>query len=183
MEDGYCIVKPPDVEDVWELDIGISRKHTFPADASCRMNPRYPKDIGLSDNLYGAGVPVISRKLKEVLENNLASDRVEYLPVRIIDHKGRVASGNYFILNPLDIRDCIDTEQSKVEWNSISPDRITTCENLVLKYGRIPQGQKIFRMKHWEYNILVLSDLVDVLNAAGMTGLVFRDIKGYNGIG
>jgi hypothetical protein len=183
LREGFCVIKSPAIEHIWELDDGISRISDFPADASCRMDPKFPRDIQLSDNLYGADVPVISRKLKEILEKEVLHNKVEYLPVRIINHKGRVASKDYFILHPLDVCDCIDVEKSGVLWNQITSDLISGCSSLVLKDEAIPDEYKLFRLKYWGYNILVRRDLVDTLNTAGLTDLVFRETAGYTGLG
>ncbi len=183
LKEGFCVIKPPNIEDIWELNDGISRISDFPADVSCRMNPKFPRDIQLSDNLYGARVPVISRKLKELLGKEVLHNKVEYLPVQIINHKGRVASKDYFILHPLDVCDCIDVEKSGVGWNQITSNQISSCNSFVLKDEAIPDEYKLFRPKYWGKNILVRRDLVDTLNTAGLTGLVFRDTAGYTGLG
>ncbi|SRR6266511_2134357 len=183
LSERFCVIKEPEIEDIWELDEGISRINNFPLDASCKMNPRFPNNIQLADNLYGAVLPVISLKLKENLEREVAENRVEYLPVRIINHKGRVASESYFILNPLDVYDCIDLDRSGVEWNKITSNLISYCKGLILKEKSIPEGYKLFRPKYWRSNILVRRDLVETLTKMGFTGLVFRETAGYKGIG
>lgn len=182
-KEGFCVIQPPEVDDLWELEDGISRIKDFPENAACVMNPEFPKDIQLADYLYGAGVPVISRRLKEILEREVSDNRFEYLPVEIINHKGRVASHDYFIVNPMDVCDCIDIDKSGVRWNQITSNLISGCKGLVLKKEAIPKGYKLFRLKYWGSKILVRSDLVETLNAADLTGLDFRNTEGYTGIG
>jgi hypothetical protein len=181
-EDGFCAIMDPPVEDIWELDEGISRAAGFPSDVACKMNPDYPKDVQLADNLSGACVPVISDKLKALLEKEVKVNRIEYLPVKVLNHKGRVASKDYYIFNPLDVCDCIDVQKSGVEWNAINPNLISGCDQLVLKKKAIPPDYQVFRLKYWGYNILVRSDLIDKLNAAGLTGLDFLAPADYTGI-
>lgn len=183
LQEGFCVIKDPPVEKPWELDEGISRIATFPPGVACEMSPRFPKDIQLSDNPYGSALTVISGKVKDVLEKEVRANRVEYLPVQILNHKKRVASTDYFILHPLDVCDCIDPEASGVEWNRITPGLITACKGLILNGKAIPQDYRLFRLKYWGFNILARSDLVDQLNAVGLSGLAFRDTKGYTGIG
>jgi hypothetical protein len=182
-DEGHCIIKDPPVEKIWQLDEGVSRAANFPDDMSCEMDPRYPKNIQLSDNLAGSVLTVISGKVKAILEKEAAANRVEYLPVQIINHKKRLASKDYFILHPLDVCDCIDLDKSGVEWNRITANLICACKGLVLKEDAIPPDYKLFRLKYWGYIILARSDLVDKLKGAGLTGLVFREAKGYTGIG
>lgn len=182
-QDGYCTIRAPEVDRIWELSKGISRVGDLGDGIECKMDPRRPKDVGLADNVRGAGFPVVSRALKQSLERDLTHNRVEFIPVRLVNHKGRVASDQYYVLNPLDIVDCIDLEESGVEWNRISPSSISYCKALVLKEEAIPEGFTVFRLKRWENNILARADVVSDLQSSNLTGLVFRPAAGYNGLG
>jgi hypothetical protein len=181
--DGYCTLKAPNIERIFELSKGISRARDLAEGIECKMNPQRPKDVGLADNVRGATFPVVSIRVKKALENSTAANRVEYIPVRIINHKGRIASENYFALNPLDVVDCINFDASGVEWNKISPDRISYCKSLVLKEESIPEEFVLFRLKRWEHNIALSSRVAAELIESGLTGLVFRAATGYNGLG
>lgn len=182
-QDGYCTIKTPSMERVWELTQGISRIEEFPDGIECRMNPQRPKDVGLADNIRGAVFPVISGRLRRALEPEITQNRVEYIPVRIINHKKRLASDDYFVLNPLDVIDCIDKEASAVEWNAISPGSISYCKGLILKENAIPAGFRLFRLMYWPNNIMIDGDLVASLKTMGLSGLVFRAATGYDGLG
>lgn len=181
--ESYCVIEPPEIDDEWQLDEGISRAADHPEDVQCVMDPEFPYDIQLADNLYGAGVPIVSSGIKQFLEGEVRQNRVEYLPVQIVNHKGRVAAEEYFILHPLDVCDCIDIERSGVEWNSITSGLITACGGLVLKDGAIPEDFKLFRPKFWGVNILVRNDLVASLSARRFVGLYFLEAEGYTGMG
>jgi len=181
--DGFCTIRTPSVERIWELVQGIPRAQDFPDGMECRMDPQRPKDVGLADNVRGAVFPVISGRLKQALEPATEKNRVEYIPVRIINHKKRLASDDYFVLNPLDVLDCIDMDASGVEWNKISPTTISYCKGLVLKQEAIPAGFALFRLKYWPNNIVISGDLVANLRQLELTGLVFRNATGYDGLG
>jgi hypothetical protein len=152
------------------------------APARCNMDPAFPKEVRLSDNLYGATMPVISLRIKQILES-FGKNRVEYLPVELFNHKGRKEPNEYFVLHPLDVLDCINLEASGVEWNNITPDRISRCKGLVLNHGAIPGDYTIFRPKFWGKIILIRQDLVDILQKEDLRGLSFRPVDGYTGIG
>jgi hypothetical protein len=178
----FCVIEEPDISKSWELTKGMPRLETLSSPIPCKMNPAFRKEVRLSDNLYGASVPVISRRTREVLEAS-TTNRVEFLPARITNHKRRVEPEEYFVLHPLDMVECIDTEASGVEWNRISPDRISRCRTLVLREDAIPADFKIFRLAHWGSSIIVRQDLAESLQGAGLTGLSFRPTEGYTGIG
>jgi len=181
-EDVYCVLEQPTVDDLWELDEGVSRADRWPDDASCRMSNDFPKQIQLADNLDALGLCVVSQRLKTTLESLTHKNRIEYLPIRIINHKGRVASKDYWILNPLDICDCIDIEKSGVEWNKIDSSTISYCKKLILKPQGIPANYVMFRMKYWPSNIVVKRSLVDKASGAGLSGLDSLEIEDYTGI-
>ena len=181
-ENGFCVVKDPNIDD-WELDDGISQINKHPDDAYCRMSPNFPDEIRLGDNLYGSGLTIISLSIKETLERLITSNHVEYLPLSIINHKGRLATKDYFILHPLDFCDCIDYDKSGIEWNSIDPSYISFSKGLILRNEIIPDDFILFRLKHWGSNIILRGDLAEMLLKENFTGLWFPDIEGYTGIG
>jgi hypothetical protein len=181
-EDVYCVLEQPNVDDIWELEEGISRAEKWPDDAFCPMSKDFPKQIQLADNLEALGLYVVSQRLKVMLESMTSKNIIEYLPVSIVNHKGRVASRDYWIVNPLDICDCIDIEKSNLKWNKIDSSTISYCKNLVLKPKAIPSNYLMFRMKYWPSNIVVKRSLVDKASGAGLSGLDSLEIEDYTGI-
>lgn len=182
-KEGCCVIKEPvGVEKRYQLDEGISRADGWPADIVCKMNPEYPHDIQLANNLYGTGLAIVSKHIKEFLLIEEQINNAEFLPVTILNHKDRMASREFFIMNPLDVIDCIDIEESVVKWNAIDPTLIRSCEQLVLDEDRIPSDCKIFRPKFLLLRIIIRSELVEKLVSAGYTGLHFKDPLKYRGI-
>ncbi|AKT40381.1 imm11 family protein [Chondromyces crocatus] len=181
--DGICkILEVEGVEKSFELDDGAPRAAGWPADAHCRMDPDWPKDIALADSLLGASLVVISGRVKKALDEAQLTN-VELLPIEIINHKGRVASEDYFILNPTEICDCIDKDASNVEWNDLDPDSICGCDALILDAAAVPETLAVFRLKHWKNQIVIRRELAEKLRAQGLTGLSFLEPEDYMGIG
>jgi hypothetical protein len=183
-KDGVCkLGSLKGVPDTFEIHDGVSRLAGWPADASAPMHPRFPKDIGFADCLRGTGFLVISAKARQVLEGAGVGkpEKIEYLPVKIINHKGRVEQVEYFIANPLDIVDCIDVEASVVKMDPINKSTITSAERLVLREQAIPPELKVFRLGKWPCTVIVQSKLADTMKAAGLTLLNFRDPLVYTG--
>lgn len=181
-EEGFCVIQSPSgIEDSWELDEGVSRKKNWPSDVACKMDPEFEKDIELADNLYGSDLKVVSAAMRVAIEAKQPSG-IEFLPTAIINHKGRVASEDYFVLNPLTVVDCIDIEASEVDWNDADPDTIMLCEQLVLKSGAAKNDVQIFRPKHWPRLILARSSLAEALEESGFSGLQFMDPMEYTGL-
>jgi len=142
---------------------------------------KYPKDIKLSDNPFGSSYFVISNRVREALTLLAGNSNVEFLPVSILNHKGRLASKDYFIMNPLDIVDCIDQEKSGVVWNAINPNMISSCEKFVLKEDAIPENIGVFRPKFMLTSILIRREIAAKLSAPEMTGVFFVEPSKYTG--
>lgn len=121
---------PADYE-LWE---GVPRSEGWPSDAAFRMNPAYPRDKKMPDAFHsrgGDGVPLVSPALREAIAAFDPPD-VEYLPVTIYDHKGRVASRDYVIAHPCRVVDCLDHDAMDITWNALDPMSIMVSMNGVL---------------------------------------------------
>jgi hypothetical protein len=169
------------VSDDFEIHDGVSRLKGWPDDASAPMHPRYPKDLGLADSLMCGEFVVISAKTKDFVENE-AMGKIEFLPIKIVNHKGRVGPEPYFVINPLEIVDCMDKDASVAEFNSTDEGFISGCEQLVLKEDAIPQELKVFRLGLWSGMILIRREVAEKMTTAGLTGLNFIEPAEYNGL-
>jgi hypothetical protein len=177
--EGKCVLTAAQqIEKGFQLQRGISRAENWPVDVTCEMSQEFPKDIELSDNVHGSGFFVVSKRLRDFMtEYGVAN--VEYLPMQILNHKKKLASKDYFILNPLSVVNCIDIEASEVEWSVIRTDFIEECASLVVQDSLVPPDVHVFRAKHLEADVLVRSELVDALKIAGFEGLLFTRAEDY----
>ena len=179
---GHCTLEATNIPEVKLMHQGQSVADTIAKDISYRMSDRFPDDIELSDNFKVAGQILVSGKLKQYLSSVLKDERIEYLPVSIVNHKERVALTDYFIVNSLDLVDCIDIKASKVKWNPLNKTRILSCKGLVFTPDALPATLRVFRPQHWGANILIDEGLAKDLAEKGFTGLHFFSAVGFNGI-
>ena len=157
-------------EDDFELVEGLPLADNFPENAEYRMNDDFPDNIELHDILHNLDEQlIINEKTRKFFENQEIKD-VEYLPVNIINHKGRKVKEKYYIMNFLKLVDCIDRDQTTFGWNSLDPDLMEDVENLTVDESRIPLDSHIFRIKHLTSVILIYKDLLDLINKAGFKG-------------
>jgi len=169
----FCSLQ--DIENMAEplmLRKGV-RLEPWPADVRLHMDPNFPKALQLPDCVKNlASAIVVSARLKEFIEAAKPA-HVEYLPVTIMNHKGKVASSEYFIINPYKLQDCIDQKASTIDWNAIDPTLISACTNLVLDEKRIEKNAKVFRLKHYPTKVLFARELADEIKKAKFTGIKF----------
>jgi len=179
---GSCVIENPEgFDDEFMLNEGVSLLEQWPERVVCRMDSEFPKDIKLTDNLYGANFPVVSQRIRDAAVALAATSQIEFLPVVILNHKGRVASKDYFIFNPLQTIDCIDVEKSGVTWNSINPDSISRVKQLALRDGSVPGKVDVFRPAHLQRKILLRRSLYEKLSDYGITGLSIEEPEKFRG--
>jgi hypothetical protein len=148
----------------------------WPRNVQLHMDPNFPKAIQLPDcavNLPDA--IVVSKRLKEFVEARKPA-HMEYLPISIINHKGKVASSEYFILNPFKLQDCIDQAASKIRWNPMDKNEISACTKMVIDEAQVERNAKVFRLEHYPSKVLIERKLAEEAGAAKFTGFDFIEI-------
>jgi hypothetical protein len=178
--ESFCVLTAlQNVDDRYELAQGVPRAKGFPADACFHMDPKFKKYVALADTLKNPNeIVVVSKALKEFIEQRKPRD-VEYLRVSIINHKKKVASDEYFIVNPLRVVDCIDKEKSRITWNSIDSEKISACDKLALKPKSLDGESLLFRLKHFEHAVMVDRKLAQAITDEGFTGVIFDEVDQF----
>lgn len=179
-QSNYCVLGYiENFEDDFMLTRGDSLAGAWPEDVSFRMDPDFPRQIALSDHLLNPENLIIASPALASFFKGVASLNLEYLPVTVYNHKGRVASDEYQIVHLINPQACIDTAASGVEWNSINPNWIDTVENLVIDESKIDPDVPLFRVKHLRDAIVIRDDLAEAIVDAGFTGIEFVEISEY----
>ena len=176
----FCSLSPPErIEEAYELNYGVSRAQNFPSDAIFRMDPEFKKAIKLTDALDNASFLIVaSRRLKDFFEKEKVSD-TEYLRVSVLNHKGRIAGDDYYIIHQVGTQNCIDLSQSIVTWNLINPNQISSIKKLVIDESLIAPTATLFRVKALPSIIFIRRDLADKIQKAGFSGVRFKEIATY----
>jgi hypothetical protein len=176
-----CILgKHSDIEDPWELYEGVSRAANFPSDFRYNMDPDFPHDTLLVDNLVNTDMSaVVSLRLKQFLEQR-GLKKVEYLPVMIMDHRGRLASRDYFIVHPIDPVDCLDYEKSGVRYSEIDPETIQEVKHLVIDESRLDPEREFFRPKGFYQVTFATRALAKAVDEQGFVGIRWVELAKYH---
>jgi hypothetical protein len=144
------------------------------------MNPEFKSAIKLADSLHNTdSLIVASKRLVEFLQSQNVVN-VEYLKVKIMNHKKRIASDEYYIVHQVGTIDCIDLKKSRVDWNLIDSNQISEVVKLVLDESKIDPKVMLFRATHLPWVIMVKKDLAMKIDKAGFTGLEFKEVKKLN---
>jgi len=165
----------------FKLSAGIELSSSFPPDAAYRMHDDFPDNIALSDVLYNPDSQiVISEKVRSFLDT-AGVQHIEYLPVKVLNHKGREVKERYFIANMLPLVDCVDLEKTQHEENLLDPDELINIRNLTVHEDKIPADFQLFRLKAISGAMLIHRALAQKLKAAGFRGFATPELSEYRG--
>lgn len=166
-------------DDLYDLMSGVSFANSFPTDVEFEMSPDFPDNIVLTDNLDNPdNIIVGSARLKSFLESQ-GIHHMEYLPVSIRNHKGKIASKDYFIINPTHPVNCLDEAASEPKANLILPGEIRKVNRLVLDQQKIDPSRDIFRIARFPMVTLVHRRLAESIDKERFTGVRWLDISKY----
>ena len=174
---------PNNLERQYELIKGVFRSADWPDDIAFIFSKNRPEGMNLNDyvrNKYGW--LIISERFKLILEK-FNVENIEYLPIQINNHKGRLASKDYWIANFIKLTKAVDRESSTFEASPLDESKVFSFDKLVLTDEVEKAGPLIFRMDEEPMMILVREDLVSRIKEEGLTGMKFtetKDFKTYN---
>jgi len=162
------------------LCVGRSIVDRWPANATITMTPENPgiKLCSLVGN--PKHFLLVHRDVKEVIEGEHARRGkdwpIEYLPVTIINHKGRPHSRDYFFINPLSLL-VMNTGASKVEYYKSNPTQIMAIDKLVLDSNKLADVPPIFRLQQDPDEYVVDENLHRLFQEREFTNLRMREIE------
>lgn len=170
---------PDQIKKQYQLVKGISRAKDWPGDVKFRFSDEQPEGLILTDFIENSfGWIVCSARLARIVEQ-FGGTEVELLPVAILNHKGRVASDDYFIANPLRLIRAVDHSRSVFVPHPNDPDLVFEFSSLALDASALATLPGIFRLGEKCRTILVRGDLARAALEAGVTGVRFLEPAEY----
>jgi hypothetical protein len=184
IEHGVVLRGLKGVKNEWELNEGVPRAST-PMDAEFHMDPERPHDTVLADSVGNIDMLIVaSERLTNFLRARALAD-VEYLPAKIVDHKGKSIPTPYFIVHPINPVDCLDAQRCGVTWDSLDPEYIDRLERLAMKESFERDAlegaftRALFRPRLYYRVTLVRRDLATAMDEAGFTGLRWLELEDH----
>lgn len=175
------------VEDVQNLDDtdrfvdGEPWGSAFPPDVTFQLNSERRKDTVATDNVSNVDLfALVSTPLKEFVEK-WPVQSVEFLPVTILDHKGKPLPQRYFIVHPFHDLECLDVAASGVQFSQIRKESMTRVKRLVFDPKFEDPKRDLFRIKNFPDLVLVSRPLAEALQAKKFSALRFIPATDYDG--
>jgi len=161
-DDWYCAITehPEAMRNPARPTNGTSMKGTYETLLDIRMS-RILNPVGLqvADVILNAvDWLIVSERLKDLLEKDSGA-RIEFLPFRLINHKGRVAVERIYVVNVLGSIDCADRSRSDGMDSPFEKGRFFNCKRLAIDESKVPADLKIFRADLYPPLVFVRDDL------------------------
>ncbi|NTX60212.1 hypothetical protein HUA74_06025 [Myxococcus sp. CA051A] len=172
-----CVIDqyPRDMPCIWQPTEGVPTRHLYPAALDFHMSRRMGGKV-VTDCLRNTlGYLFVSARFRHVLESSAGVD-IEYLPLRLINHKGRRQPGEFFIANVLGTLDCMDMQRSEYEPSALRKGEVFGLRKLELEVGRIEPSRNMFRLTTMPRLILVRQELVRAMEQAALTGVAVSPV-------
>lgn len=164
---------PSSIPEQYQLRKGVSRLNGWPEDVFFEFSRDNPEGMILTDWVENSPCwLIISDRFKAVLEK-FREENIEYLPIKIKNHKGRLVSERYWIVNFLVLIEAVDREHSVFKVDGGNVGGIRMFDKLVLREDILKSGPVIFRLKEQPMIVLSRQNLVERLNEEGITGMRF----------
>src|SRR5262249_41127287 len=136
------------------------------------MSTEFKKNVRLVDSVEnGFSCLVLSRAVVDFLESKKLKG-LELIPVAIRNHKGKIASEEYTLVNPVQGYEVLDID--RCEPQVMYEDLVISVERFVTKRKvEFPAGVGLFRDKRFTYPIFVQPALAKELEGKGFKGFFF----------
>ena len=160
---------PSSVKKIWKLTEGVPLGDNLPPHSEFPIDHKWGDMLpDLVPNVLN--ILVISKDLREILQNEGVKD-VEYLPIIILDKKGRIKSQEYCVANVIGSVDCLDIQNSVFQEDPLEEGQIIDIMCLNIHEERIPDDIKLFRLKQRRHLFIIRNDLLQQLNKRETSGL------------
>lgn len=157
----------------YRLATGDRARDIFPEHAIMRMSDSYPGIV--TPSLIGNVISylIVSTRAKDIIESLCSGCDIEYFQLTLYNHKGRVHTTDYWIVNPIGGVDCIDFQRSDITY--LGSD-IVSIERRVLATSKLQSAPHLFRILHDSQTYIASDALVRVVRDVGLTNFIFREI-------
>ena len=169
----HCSVlsAPPEMTDRFKAATGVRLGDAYASQTFC-MADEVP-GLLVGDFVHNAlGFLMVRDRVRELLATH-ATAEIEWLPFRLLNHKGRVAEERAWIANVIGTCDCVDLARTTGTPKAGRPGQFLEITELHLDESRIDPQRNIFRIAARPRVVVVRDDLRAALEAAQTTGVRF----------
>lgn len=123
---------------------------------------------------------IVHAAVKDVMLEH-AKTLIETLPFTLYNHKKRVHSRDYWIVNPLAVVDCVNKEHSDLTYFPEDLTQVVAVRKLVFDADRLTGQPALFRVPEARTRYFINHDLARDLIDRAFTNLVASEVEVRNG--
>jgi hypothetical protein len=155
---------------------GRSVAETWPADAAIHLRKSSGRKLTdvlstIKNNLF------VSARVRDVIAKHCAGIAVEYLPFQLFDHRKRLLSRDYVIVNPLGSLDCLDLKASNILWDEDDPNEALRVKKPVFSAKKLAEAPALFRIRQDETFYIINRPLALDLYAGDFSNLFWTEVE------
>ncbi len=99
------------------------------------------------------------------------------MPVRIHDHRERLLSDEYVIVNPIGTFDCLDLEASDVLRDKDDAAKILAVNEIVLSAKKVQHAPPIFRIREKPASYIVSRIVATAISDGGFSNVRWQALE------
>lgn len=161
----------------WKVGKGERVGAEYPQDAKIYMS-KESAGIKLSDLLGTVrNMLVVSSRFRALVEKHATND-IEYLPFALYDHRKRLYSQDYSIINPIGTFDCLDLKASTIVWEDEEQQsgRIVNLRKRVLDRKKLENAPQLFRIDQAPTSYVVRLELAKEISAQKLSNVFWSEL-------
>ena len=157
------------------MAVGLAARKLMPSPARIRLQSKY-RGLQLAGFIGNTpGYLIFNSIGRAIIEKACVGQKIEYLPFELINHKGRVHSTDYAMINPVGGFDALNEEASTIS-RAATDGRILDVPVIVLDTRKLEDAPPLFRLAQ-KPTVYVMSEaLIDEFKAAKVDNLAYRHL-------
>lgn len=172
---GYCSVRkfPEEMPAIHRPVIGKRMEDLYRDEVAFQMSPRFGGKVATDYLNNTLGYFMISQRFRKMLEDSSTAE-IEYLPIKLIDQKGRDTKKEYYIANVIGTIECIDDARTEGTRDPMRPETYQFASRIYLDESKL-EDLSVFRPASIPERIVFRRDLAESCAQLGLTGMKFYE--------
>jgi hypothetical protein len=159
----------------FRLRFGERLADVYPKDAKIFLSKEYPGVKLVSQIGNTKGMIAAAPEMVEAIRKHCEGVAIEYLPFTIIDHRKRVLSDAYAIVNPLGTFDAVNESKSNIQLNARG--KVVRIHHLVLDAKKLEKAPALFRLDKGPSVYVVSQALADEFRKRQLTNVLLEEME------
>ena len=120
---------------------------------------------------------MVAKEVQTIIED-FCDHPIEFLPFELYRFNGKLHTADYCIVNPLGTVDCLNYDESKIEYYGKGKDReVIGIDRMVLSLKKLETAAHLFRLKEEPTTFMISEALLRRFKEHEFTHLFVKEIE------